>query len=68
MRRQVTLKALGPGRGLVVRVLRGLAEVMLLDSAWAGTVFALGLSTADWRWYGACAVGGVALGTGARGT
>ncbi|MGW5430268.1 urea transporter [Streptomyces sp. NPDC004059] len=62
MRRHVTLKALGRGQGFVLRVLRGLAQVMFLDSAWAGAVFALALSTADWR-YGAYALGGAALGT-----
>ncbi|MFI1073665.1 urea transporter [Streptomyces puniciscabiei] len=45
-------------------VLRGLAQVMFLDSAWAGAVFALALCTADWR-FGAYALGGAALGTGA---
>ncbi|MGW3173418.1 urea transporter [Streptomyces sp. NPDC001153] len=37
---------------------------MFLDSAGAGAVFALALWTADWR-YGAYALGGAALGTGA---
>ncbi|MEV6054862.1 urea transporter [Streptomyces sp. NPDC052107] len=45
-------------------MLRGLTQVMFLDSAWAGAFFALALLTADWR-YGACALGGAALGTGA---
>ncbi|MFF7356197.1 urea transporter [Streptomyces filipinensis] len=44
-------------------VLRGVAQVVFLDSAWAGAVFALALLTADWR-YGAYAVGGAVLGTG----
>ncbi|MGW1811212.1 urea transporter [Streptomyces sp. NPDC002078] len=37
---------------------------MFLESARAGAVFAVALSTADW-WYGAYALGGAALGTGA---
>ncbi|EST19106.1 hypothetical protein M878_43345 [Streptomyces roseochromogenus subsp. oscitans DS 12.976] len=45
-------------------MLRGLAQVMFLDSAWSGAVFGLALFTADWR-YGAYGVGGAALGTGA---
>ncbi|MGV4983228.1 urea transporter [Streptomyces sp. NRAIS4] len=45
-------------------VLRGLAQVMFLDNAWSGAVFALALCTADWR-YGAYGLGGAALGTGA---
>ncbi|MER6072913.1 urea transporter [Streptomyces sp. NPDC001817] len=45
-------------------MLRALAQVMFLDSARAGAVFALALLTADWR-YGAYALGGAALGTGA---
>ncbi|MFI9251058.1 urea transporter [Streptomyces sp. NPDC053069] len=44
-------------------VLRGVAQVVFLDSAWAGAVFCLALSTADWR-YGAYGAGGAALGTG----
>nr|WP_280921756.1 urea transporter [Streptomyces durhamensis] len=40
-----------------------MAQVVFLDSAWAGAVFALALLTADWR-YGAYAVGGAVLGTG----
>ncbi|MFD8388649.1 urea transporter [Streptomyces sp. NPDC059680] len=58
------MKSLGRGTRFVIRVLRGLAQVMFLDSAWAGAVFALALSAADWR-YGAYALGGAALGTGA---
>ncbi|MGW3206021.1 urea transporter [Streptomyces sp. NPDC001135] len=45
-------------------VLRGVAQVVFLDSAGAGAVFGLALWTADWR-YGAYGVGGATLGTGA---
>ncbi|MFG2603465.1 urea transporter [Streptomyces sp. NPDC048514] len=44
-------------------MLRGLAQVMFLDSTWTGAVFALALLTADWR-YGAYGLGGAVLGTG----
>ncbi|KUN00185.1 urea transporter [Streptomyces yokosukanensis] len=52
------------GLAFGVRVLRGLAQVMLLDDARAGAVFGLALLAADWR-YGVYALGGAALGTGA---
>jgi urea transporter len=51
----------GPGFGVLV--LRGVAQVVFLDNAWAGAVFGVALVTADWR-YGAYGVGGAALGTG----
>ncbi|AOR30022.1 urea transporter [Streptomyces fodineus] len=53
----------GHGLEFGIRVLRGLAQVMFLESAWSGAVFALALCTADWR-YGAYGLGGAALGTG----
>ncbi|MFG2356346.1 urea transporter [Streptomyces sp. NPDC048521] len=47
-------------------MLRGLAQVMFLDNAWTGAVFALALLTTDWR-YAPYGLGGAALGTGTAG-
>lgn len=45
-------------------MLRGLAQVVFLDNAWAGAVFGVALWTAGWR-YGLYGLGGAALGTAA---
>ncbi|MGW0535447.1 urea transporter [Streptomyces sp. NPDC003032] len=52
------------GRGFVVRVLRGQAQVTFLPSAATGAVFCGALSVAGWE-YGLYALVGTAVGTGA---